>query len=729
MSEFLSGWAASSFQILFESAPYLLVGFVLAGVIRVLLPEDKVRKHLGGDDFRSVALAALFGAPMPLCSCSALPAAMALRRSGASKGATTSFLISTPETDVEAISLTWALMDPIMTVARPLGGLCTALGAGSLVNLLVRKRLDNSDDSPGAAAVAPACDAGPAARAADLPHDHGHEHEHGHDHDHAHGPERPAARRSALRVLAEALRYAFGPLLADLTPWLLLGFALSGLITSIVPADFFGGVVPDGWPAMLLMLVVGIPLYICAAASTPVAAALIAKGLDPGAALVLLLAGPAVSVASLPVVSQLLGRRVMLAYLSSIAAGALAFGFGVDAIYGLLDRAPGTAVAAESGTEYGFGSYLAGAVVLGLLAWHARRAHLATATFRRVRATALPLGFDLDRPLARGALVLAAFLAWAATAFTVVQPGDTVFLLRFGRIAAVYREPGLYRHAPFPIDTVEVVKSGRVRAVAIGTEGDAIPPVDAFSDEGPARGLDRLDETEVTTGDEYVVSVSWTVQYRYVDAFRARFAFAEPERLLRSLAEAALRRAAATRTADEVTLSARATLHTEIARLLQEELDALDSGIEIEAVDIIYAHAPAQVHYAFRDLASALEDKERNVRMAEGYTKETLANARAAAHRSEQQAVADAARTLGRARGDAAGFASVLETFALDPVVTRVRRAAEAVEAALARVKVVALLGSGVDVRLLPGGNPAAAGSPLPEAKRVPAASAGDEDG
>ncbi len=296
------------------TAPYLVVGFLLAGLIQVLLPERWVERHLGPDRFRSVAIAAAAGIPLPLCSCSVLPTAAALRQSGASKGATTAFLISTPETGVDSIGVTWALLDPLMTVLRPVGALLGALLTGSLVNGLVRAGWDGSRTSPAAdpttAPVEDACACGPGCEA---------------------GATAPA--RGVVPTVVRGARYGFGRLLDDLTPWLVLGFLLSGAFAMLLPEGFFEHTFPTGWPAYLLMLVAGIPLYVCAVAATPLAAVLIAKGLDPGAALVLLLAGPATNVATILVVTRVLGRRVAVVYVLGVAASALLLGAVAGAIY------------------------------------------------------------------------------------------------------------------------------------------------------------------------------------------------------------------------------------------------------------------------------------------------------------------------------------------------------------------------------------------------------------
>ncbi len=304
---YLVEWGLELWAILAQSGPFLLLGLALAGLLGVLVPQAAIVAHLGRNDFSAVGKAALLGAPIPLCSCSVLPTAAALRRAGASKGATSAFLISTPETGVDSIGITWALTNPVLTVARPLAAIATALASGLAVNLMVRRGWEEERpaeaDSADCACQASedACESEPA-------------------------PTGGVARRAA--------RYAFGTLMADLAPWLAVGLLLSALIAVFVPSDFFGTVVPDGAPAMGLMLLVGIPTYVCATASTPVAAALIAKGLEPGAALVFLLAGPATNLATIAVVRGLLGNRVAVVYLVSIAALAL----GAGALLAGLDR-------------------------------------------------------------------------------------------------------------------------------------------------------------------------------------------------------------------------------------------------------------------------------------------------------------------------------------------------------------------------------------------------------
>lgn len=346
MTAYLLGWLVATWGVIVATGPWLLVGLAVAGMLKQFLPEEKVYRHLGRDDLRSVTLAALVGAPLPLCSCSVLPAAVALQKAGASKSATTAFLISTPETGVDSIGTTWALMDPLMTIVRPIAALLTAIVSGGAVAALIR-----AGKIPVTAAPAPA----PAADCCCAP--------------------APAVKPSFPRRVLEGLKYGYGGLLSDLAPWFLVGFATAGLITVLVPDNFFGGSFPNGWPALLAMLFVGAPMYVCATASTPIAAALVAKGMDPGAALVFLLAGPATNVTTMAVVKGFLGGRVLAVYLASIAIVALSFGVLVNALYPAMGLVPATSVDEHALHEHGSGSLAvaSGAALLALVAFHAAR--------------------------------------------------------------------------------------------------------------------------------------------------------------------------------------------------------------------------------------------------------------------------------------------------------------------------------------------------------------------
>jgi uncharacterized membrane protein YraQ (UPF0718 family) len=418
MIEFLSAWIYACWTILCESAPYLLLGFLIAGLIKALVPDDKILKHLGGNDLRSVVIASAIGAPMPLCSCSVLPTAAQLRKGGASKGATTAFLISTPETGVDQLAVTWSLIDPMMAFLRPIAGVVTATTAGVIINLFVklgwdvRNGQDTLQDPNSALPEADACCATTSvapAQAHDHGHDHGvaaghaHDHDHAHDHahDHPHAPNalgaKPRRPRTVVGVLREATQYALGPMLDDLSRWFILGFLVSGLITVLVPPNYFGEVIPNGFVAMLLMLVVATPMYVCATGSTPVAAALIAKGLNPGAALVLLLAGPATSMATIFVVRRLLGLRSTVVYVITIAVFALGFGLLADNLYAWFDRDPRALVEDFSSAPSPIAQAFA-VLLSALLLLSARRTRFVAWIGDALKSASAPFGFDPTGP-------------------------------------------------------------------------------------------------------------------------------------------------------------------------------------------------------------------------------------------------------------------------------------------------------------------------------------------
>ena len=681
---FLLDWLSSIWQVLAESGPYLLVGFLLAGLIKVLIPQDKVFRYLGRDDFKSVFVASCVGAPIPLCSCSVIPTALALKQSGASKGATTSFLIATPETGVDSIGITWALMDPIMTIVRPLAALLTAIGCGSVVNYLVHRGLDEEQAAPADPHEEQCCrhedDPPPAEVFSRAP---------------------ALERRSVKTVLRQAFRYAFGPLMADLTPWFILGFLISGLIMVLVPDNFLSSVLPEGfgWLSMLLMLVVGIPLYICATASTPVAAALIAKGLDPGAALVLLLAGPATNVSTLLFVRGFLGKRVLWTYLAGIAFFSLALGFLVNLLYGFLEIDPVTTVAALEDTSTGPVAVVAGSLLLLLLAWHGLQLGLLPRSLKRLQSFCAPLGFDPLSRTSRVGLGALAVLLYLTTAYSVIRPGEVGFLQRFGRVRAVLDEPGFRAHAPYPLESVETIADGLVRSVEFGFDSSrSLADWSRAGEQAGARNLDA--ESEVITGDENLLRVTYVTHYFVADAYRYRFGLEDAEALVRVLTESSLRRAVARHTSDEVLVASRRDLQREIGGLLQAELDGLASGLEVRSVILLDVHSPPQTHYAFRDVASAQEDRERSARRAEGYRVEQLAQARADAYRLAQEAHGDAKIALDRARGEVAAFLALQAEPSATSDVNRLRLQREAAERALSDARLILLLSDRTDVYL-----------------------------
>lgn len=326
-----------------DAAPWLLLGLVVAGLLKAWLPEERLTRWLGDEGLWPVVKAALIGAPLPLCSCGVVPAALGLRRAGASNGATVSFLIATPETGPDSIALSYALLGPFMAVVRPVAAVLSAIASGLLAGMAGGR----AQTAPAAAPAAGCCASGSCASV-----------------------ESPAGGEGgALARTLGGLRYAVTDILDDIAGWLIVGLVLAAVVMTWVPPLAIAAW-GSGLGAMLLMLLVGIPMYICATASTPLAAGLLLAGVSPGAVLVFLLAGPATNIATIGIVQRELGRWATLAYLGGLAASALVMGLATDALVG----AWGIDIIAEIETAGGWlPSWLVYACGLVLLAFAARR--------------------------------------------------------------------------------------------------------------------------------------------------------------------------------------------------------------------------------------------------------------------------------------------------------------------------------------------------------------------
>ena len=292
MVDFLLGVLWATWEILKDASVFLLFGFLLAGVLAVLVPRGLLTRLVGTGKVKSVLWGSVLGLPLPLCSCGVLPTALGLRRQGATPGATVAFLVATPETGADSISLTYALTDPIITVFRPIAGIVTAIAAGLATNLIGAPR-------PRATTVPLASAAQEAPEDRDIgpshcddehcePHHHdadGSDHAHRHDNVAGAKPADFAGRPLgglAVDAAKRMIRYGFADLFDDVAWWLALGILLSAIAEVAIPAGPFEGTWGSGLASMLTMLALSVPLYTCAASSTPMAAALGVKGLSPG---------------------------------------------------------------------------------------------------------------------------------------------------------------------------------------------------------------------------------------------------------------------------------------------------------------------------------------------------------------------------------------------------------------------------------------------------------------
>lgn len=394
--DLLLGILLSSWEVFVEAAPYLIFGFAVAGILNALVPDQKIVDYLGtpAGKIRSVINASLAGLPLPLCSCGVVPAAMSIRKRGANRGATISFLISTPETGVDSIAITYALLDPLMTVFRPLATIATAILAGIADNLLIGEDPEKSESKNkeksgkkaevlavstllGVSAAGNKCNSpdcvcsttevqetgkekhpplntvSSKSRIMELRSEPAGENPPPKTLPAMYVPENKVSpcgcghceqekselfpdrriKKSVKKEFLEGLKYAFVELPGEISKWMLIGILLAGIISYAVPETLIQEYLGGGFRSMLVMLAVGIPLYICATASTPLAASLVAKGMSPGTAFVFLLAGPATNAATITMVARFLGKRSAALYVGVISICALGAGILLDWLY------------------------------------------------------------------------------------------------------------------------------------------------------------------------------------------------------------------------------------------------------------------------------------------------------------------------------------------------------------------------------------------------------------
>lgn len=350
-----------------SAAPWLLLGLVMAGVVKALSTRIPLARWLSGNSTGSTVRAALIGAPLPLCSCGVVPAALGLRDSGAGRGPTVSFLIATPETGVDSISLSYGLLGPLYAIVRPIAAIFSAIATGLLAG---RWGTAETDAAASSTVTGSCCSQGSCCEESTAT--------------------TPGTAPPFGQALVDGLRYAFVDVLRDIAPWLLAGLVVAALTATFVPQSWFSA----QWGHVLsfaIMLLIGIPMYVCASASTPMAAGFLAAGISPGAVLVFLMAGPATNIGTLGILKKALGGRTVAIYLLGVMVTSLAFGIGLDGILTLL---PGpmsnwiTPDAAIGSTEFVHGWIdLIAALLLG--AWLLM---LGGQTLRQRRRQAAPKG-------------------------------------------------------------------------------------------------------------------------------------------------------------------------------------------------------------------------------------------------------------------------------------------------------------------------------------------------
>ena len=315
-------------QLSIAMAPYIIFGLAFAGILHEVVPDSIVTKHLGKDNISSVVKSTIFGIPLPVCSCGVIPLATSIKKSGASKGATLSFLISTPITGVDSILATYGIFGWIFTLYRAVTSMIIAMVAGILTNIFDKedeKIEETAVKKPAFSAVAPqqvntfsmaapkteeeSCGTGTGSCCSST-----------------------TEEKKGFSFFA-AMRYAFVTLLGDIAKPLFWGLLLGALITVAIPENLSELLKTYDWISYLIVIIIAVPMYVCATASLPIAAGLMLSGVSAGAAFVFLSAGPATNTVTIGVVKKMLGSKSLLIYLGSIVIGSILFGMGLDYIF------------------------------------------------------------------------------------------------------------------------------------------------------------------------------------------------------------------------------------------------------------------------------------------------------------------------------------------------------------------------------------------------------------
>ncbi|GIT99998.1 hypothetical protein TSL6_05050 [Sulfurovum sp. TSL6] len=316
-------------------APYILFGLLFAGLLHEFVPDTIVTKHLGKDNIFSVIKATLFGVPLPVCSCGVIPLATSIKKSGASKGSTLSFLISTPITGVDSILATYGIFGWIFTIYRVITSMIIAMAAGILANIFDKKEEQVAAKPAFSAVKAPNTfsptfsmpkkeEASCCSTASSC-----------------------CATEEKSFWLTSALRYAFVTLLGDIAKPLVWGLLLGALITVAIPQSISDILMEYSWFSYLIVIAIAVPMYVCATASLPIAAGLMLSGVNAGAAFVFLSAGPATNTVTIGVVKKMLGTRSLAIYLGSIVVGSIVFGLGLDYLFSASDINPASLIHME----------------------------------------------------------------------------------------------------------------------------------------------------------------------------------------------------------------------------------------------------------------------------------------------------------------------------------------------------------------------------------------------
>jgi len=693
----------------------LLLGLFLSGLIHVFISRQAILKWCKDDSLKSVSTSAAIGVPVPLCSCSVVPVVTEMRRKGASRSSCMSFLITAPETGADSILVTNAFFGWIVAIVRPVISFITAVVAGIFCIGLIRD--DRDEPKPGNH---------------DHGHDHGHNHDHDHDHDHGHQflisesddcyispaqlkelavkwlknvaltisalrfvswvkpsfyhegipvdqaspaqedtPDKVAGELTFKKVVKHIFRYGFVEIADDILFALLVGIALGGLLFLAIPSDLMANEYAR-WMAYPVMVLFAVPLYICASASTPIAAALVAKGFSPGSALIFLMTGPATNTGTIAIIISQFGAKFASVYVGIVIAVTVIFGIAIDML--LLATGLSISVNLEASDKPAI-QFLQWGSALGL----------AALIIWRFRAGALKSGYDdlmLNiRPVFRSAgrvwsnvmhnrkqtavlLATVIFAAYLGTGFTKIAPGYVGYGLLFGEVYKKDLPPGLHYLGPRPFVRVDKWSVKEVKTVNVSAS------------------------YEYVTGDLSLAHLSMSVQYRVKNPYAYHYTVDSPQGVIESVVRNSLRAFVSARSLDQLLNIHRETLEQHISNQFvvgpgHEASPVLDS-IDLVKANLLEINPIEETMNAFREVSSAQEDQERIIINAQRFIATLTPQAHGNSEYELESAQGEAYRkvTVSSAEADAISDVSVAVQSA--PDVLRYMLWREKLETALA---------------------------------------------
>jgi membrane protease subunit HflK len=488
--------------------------------------------------------------------------------------------------------------------------------------------------------------------------------------------------------------YIFDDFFNEISWWLMLGFVISGIITVIIPDAVFSRFL-SGNLSLFIMLVAGIPMYVCASGSTPIAAAMLVKGLSPGAAIVFLLAGPATNLGSIMILKKFLGSRSLSIYLAAIILMTLFFGFIVNALF------PGNTFPVKiienpiETTQFSYIKLGAAIVLLGLFyrsfltspipdEWHRYFNYFG----RLARFSNDYLYHHIRFKFTQYNVILLIFgfllITYLSTMFLIVEPGQLGFVRRFGKIQRENLPPGIHLHFPLPIARGEAYPVQEIRRINIGFAENEQKADKTLPLEGELN-----QEALYITGDENIIDLNFVIQYdiRPDMAARSIYLVSDLDSIIKSIAIKSMIETIGTYQIDDVYSTERLALEQTVAGLVRQQLDRLAIGVRVLQVSLVYVHAPGRVHFDFRDVASAQEDRNRSINLAEVYATEKINMARGNGHRIIQEAHSYSTRLTNLSRGESQSFESQRQSYRLAPEVTRFRLYVETLETVLPGIR------------------------------------------